>query len=79
MTRHERRETRILRARCATQKGAAHSHLVPFSDNDALPCTDAHIHHDMSESKKHFQDAFSFGRNNPNDPANKVNPHTLLF
>jgi hypothetical protein len=72
MTRHERRETRFLRMRRAAQKSAAHPHLVPFSENDPLPYTDAQIHHDMSKSRKHSRDAFSFSRNYRNDPASKV-------
>jgi hypothetical protein len=73
MTKHERRETRILRARFAAKKKAIHPHLVPFSENDPLPYTDAQMHHDMSESKKHPRDAFTFSRNFPDDPASKVN------
>ena len=72
MTRHERRETRILRARRAAQTNVTHSHLVPFSENEPLPYTAAQMHHDMAESKKHPQDAFSFSRKFPDDPASKV-------
>ena len=72
MTRHERRETRLLRARRAANRKRTHAHLVAFSENDPLPFTDVQMHHDMSESKRHCQDAFTFCRNFPNDPASKV-------
>jgi hypothetical protein len=72
MARHERRETRLLRARRAAKRKGAHPHVVPFSENDLLPFTDAQMHHDMSESKKHPQDAFSLCHNLPDDPASKV-------
>jgi hypothetical protein len=72
MTRHERRETRLLRARGAAKRKRTHAHLVAFSDNDPLPFTDVQMHHDMSESKRHSQDAFTFCRNFPDDPASKV-------
>jgi hypothetical protein len=72
MTRHERRERRLLQARRAAKKNATHPHLVPFYESDSLPYTDAEMHHDMSESNRHPHDAFSFSRNFPDDPACKV-------
>ena len=77
MTKHERRETRLLRARRAatSQQSTTHPHHVAFSEQDPLPYTDAALHH-ISDSKKHGQDAFSFGRLFPNDPATKVRPPT---
>lgn len=78
MTKHERRETRLLRARRAatSQQSTTHPHHVAFSEQDPLPYTDAALHHHISDSKKHGQDAFSFGRLFPNDPATKVRPPT---
>ena len=72
MTKHERRETRLLRARRAAKSKETHAHLVPFSENDPLPFTDAQMHHDMCDSKKYFQDAFSFSHMFPDDSASKV-------
>jgi hypothetical protein len=71
MTRHERRETRLLRAWRAAQS-KTHLHHVAFSDNDPLPYTDPAMHHHISDSKRHSQDAFSFCRHFPADPAVKV-------
>jgi hypothetical protein len=71
MTKHERRETRLLRARRAAQAGT-HAHHVAFSDNDPLPYTHPAMHHHISESKRHSQDAFSFCRKFPDDPAATV-------
>jgi hypothetical protein len=71
MTKHERRETKLLRARRAAE-AKMHSHHVAFSDNDPLPYTDPAMHHHISDSKRHSQDAFSFCRQFPADPAVKV-------
>jgi len=71
MTKHERRETKLLRARRAAE-AKMHSHHVAFSDNDPLPYTDPAMHHHISDSKRHSQDAFSFCRKFPADPATKV-------
>jgi hypothetical protein len=71
MTRHERRETKLLRARRAAQS-KTHLHHVTFSDNDPLPYTDPAMHHHISDSKRHSQDAFSFCRHFTADPAVKV-------
>ena len=71
MARHERRETRLLRARRAAQ-AKTHAHHVAFSDSDPLPYTHPAMHHHISESKRHSQDAFSFCRKFPDDPATKV-------
>jgi hypothetical protein len=75
MTRHERRETRLLRARRAglvSSRKMIHSHHVAFSDNDSLPYADPEMHHHISDSRRHYQDAFSFVKESPNDPATKV-------
>jgi hypothetical protein len=74
MTKHERRETRLLRAHRATshQQLTIHTHHVAFSEQDPLPYTDAALHHHISETKKYGQDAFSFGKLFPDDPATKV-------
>lgn len=71
MTKHERRETRLLRAHHAAQ-ARTHAHHVAFSDNDPLPYTHPAMHHHISESKRNPQDAFSFCRKFPDDPAVKV-------
>jgi hypothetical protein len=71
MTKHERHETKLLRARRAAE-AKMHSHHVAFSDNDPLPYTDPAMHHHISDSKRHSQDAFSFCRKFPADPATKV-------
>ncbi|KAF7976211.1 hypothetical protein HWV62_7218 [Athelia sp. TMB] len=67
----ERRETRLLRARRAAAAKQEHSHHVLFTEDDALPPTDPKLHHHISNSTKHSQDAFSFGKTYPNDPASK--------
>ena len=74
MTRLERRETQLRRRRCAAvnSDAEAHPHHVGFSENDPLPYTDAAMHHHMSESKRHYQDAFRLWTLFPNDPASKV-------
>lgn len=97
MTRHERRETRLLRARAASTTIPAlaskakhshatteimketHMHHVAFSENEPLRYVDADTHHHISDSRKHYQDAFSFAHKNPEDPATKVShPHLHL-
>ena len=77
MTRHEQHETRLLRARRAAQ-ASTHLHHVSFCDNDPLPYTDPAMHHHMSDSRRHFQDAFSFSREFPADPAVKVRPSSKM-
>jgi hypothetical protein len=74
MTRLERRETQLRRRRRAVANGdaEAHPHHVGFSENDPLPYTDASMHHHMSESRRHYQDAFRLRTLFPNDPASKV-------
>jgi hypothetical protein len=75
MTRHERRETRLLRARRAGMVSSVkttRSHQVAFSDNDPLPYADPEMHHHISDCRRHYQDAFSFAKHSPNDPATKV-------
>jgi hypothetical protein len=74
MTKPERRETRLLRARRATshQQLTIHTHHIAFSEQDPLPYTDAALHHHISETKKYGQDVFSFGKSFPDDPATKV-------
>lgn len=77
MAKHERRETRLLRARRAAEalrvkKPKTHPHHVKFSENDPLPYTDAAMHHHISNSKRYGQDAFSFKNMFPDDPATKV-------
>lgn len=74
MTQHEHRESRLLRQRRTTehQHAKAHPHHVDFAESDPLPYADAHLHHHISDSKKHGQDLFSFSKKNPNDPACKV-------
>ena len=76
MTKHEHRETRLLRARrtASSQHTTTHPHHVAFSEQDLLPYTDAAMHHHISDTKRHGQDVFSFGRLFPNDPATKVRP-----
>jgi hypothetical protein len=75
MTKHERRETRLLRARRAVsaEGTSVHTHHVKFAESDPLPYTEPSQHHHISDSRKHGQDIFSFGRLFPNDPATKVN------
>jgi hypothetical protein len=74
MTKHERRETRLLRARrtAEAEQAKTHPHQVKFSENDPLPYTKAALHHHISKSRKHGQDAFSFAKMFPDDPATKV-------
>ena len=74
MTKHERRETRLLQAqRVARAKTTKfHAHHVTFSESDPLPYTEPSLHHHISDSKKHGQDVFSFGKLFPDDPATKV-------
>ena len=80
MTRHEHRETQLLRAQRAANSKAvrdqrnsgANVHHVPFDTSDELPYTDPSMHHHMSESRRHPQDIFSFSKHIPDDPATKV-------
>lgn len=77
MTKIERRETRLLRTRrtilsLAPDQPNTHAHHVAFAENDPLPDSDDAMHHQMSESKRHPQDIYSFERLFPNDPATKV-------
>lgn len=74
MTKHERRETRLLRARRATCANTPrpHTHHVDFSESDPLPYTDPSSHHHISDSRKRSQDLFSFQKEFPDDPATKV-------
>jgi hypothetical protein len=76
MTRLERRETQLLRQQSAALNtiAEAHPHHVGFSEKDALPYTDAAMHHHMSESKRHYQDAFQLRTLFLNDPARRVSP-----
>src|ERR1700691_2683531 len=55
MTKHEHRETRLLRARrtASSQHTTTHPHHVAFSEQDLLPYTDAAMHHHISDTKRH--------------------------
>jgi hypothetical protein len=64
------------RAKTTTQ---THLHHVAFSENEPLPYADADTHHHISDSRKHYQDAFSFAQKNPEDPATKVSTNLFLF
>lgn len=81
MTKHERRETRLLRAQRAagTEHSKSHPHHVEFLEDDALPYTDVSMHHHISDSKKHGQDLFSLSRLFPDDPATKVSNSVYAF
>lgn len=79
MTRHERREKRLLRSRESLQNQPTHPHHVPFSDNDPLPYTDDFMHHHMSDSKKNYRNIFSMGKLFPADPATKVSSNHTNF
>lgn len=73
ITRHERRQTRLRRAReAATAPQRRHAHHLGFSDNDPLPYTGVDLHHHMSDSKKHMLHLWSFVQDPPNDPAKIV-------
>lgn len=80
MTRHERRETRLLRARRAATsilkkaeaESTTHRHHVPFDTSDELPYTDPSMHHHISDSRRHHHDVFAFPKHIPDDPATKV-------
>jgi hypothetical protein len=74
MTKHERRETKLLRANrsAEAQQVKTHPHHVDFSENDPLPYTKIVMHHHISKSKRYGQDAFSFVKMFPDDPATKV-------
>jgi len=81
MTKHEHQETRLLRAHCATttQQSKMHHHHISFSKQDPFPYTDVVMHHHISESKKHRQDAFSFRKLFPDDPATNIRPLVSWF
>jgi hypothetical protein len=72
MTRHERQETCLLHAKRAAQQPLTHPHLVDFAESDPLPYTNIEMHHHISESRRHYQDAFVMCCKYPNDPAMKV-------
>ena len=76
MTKHERRETRLLRAWRATCAAVPTlpdlTHHVDFLESDPLPYTDPSSHHHISDSRKRSQDLFSFQKEFPDDPATKV-------
>jgi hypothetical protein len=84
MTRHERREKCLLRRRQApgsptSRARAVHHHHVDFSENDPLPYSEPDLHHHISDNRRHYQDAFSFEKENPADPATKVSAgHSLI-
>ncbi|KAF7970329.1 hypothetical protein HWV62_24352 [Athelia sp. TMB] len=71
IARRERRETRLLRAKRAAQADLAHRHHPRSVDSDDLSPTHPAFHHHMSDSRRFGQDAFSFSRVFPNDPASK--------
>ncbi|KAF7974699.1 hypothetical protein HWV62_11479 [Athelia sp. TMB] len=71
IARRERRETRLLRAHRAAKAKLEHPHHVSFSEDDTLPPTHPAMHHHISDSMRHYQDAFSFGKMYPGDPASK--------
>ncbi|KAF7966317.1 hypothetical protein HWV62_39183, partial [Athelia sp. TMB] len=76
VTKRERRETRLLRARRAVEadirsRELEHKHHVGFSQDDALPFTHPEMHHHMSDSRRYVRDAFSFSRAFPDDSASK--------
>lgn len=72
MTKLERRQTRLWRARRAFEasEGGRHSHHPRFSDNDQTPTAPDEKRYIMGSSEKHYQDLFSFDRGG--DPAAKV-------
>jgi hypothetical protein len=70
IARHERRGTRLRRAREAAR--LRHTHHVQFSENDRLPYTDVEQHHHISDSRNHPLDIMGFVHDPPNDPAKKV-------
>lgn len=74
IAKHERRHTRLRRARDAAKAHIhrKHIHHVAFSENDPLPHTGVDVHHHISESTRYHHNLFSFVRNPPNDPAKKV-------
>ncbi|KZP28578.1 hypothetical protein FIBSPDRAFT_728633 [Athelia psychrophila] len=71
MTKLERRQTRLWRARRAFEASqhGRHSHHPPFSDNDKTPTAPDGERYFMGSSEKHHQDLFSFDRGG--DPASK--------
>lgn len=70
IARHERRGTRLQRAREAARGG--HAHHVQFRGNDRVPYTVVDQHHHISDSRNHPLDIMSFVHDPPNDPAKKV-------
>jgi hypothetical protein len=50
----------------------SHPHLVA-ADADPISYAENTLHHHISHSKNHYQDAFSFQKNFPDDPATQVN------
>jgi hypothetical protein len=73
IARHERRGTRLRRAREAAQP-YGHAHHVQFLENGRLPYTAIDQHHHISDSRNHPLDLMSFVHDPPNDPAKKVFP-----
>lgn len=74
IAKHERRHTRLRRARDAAKAHhhRKHAHHVGFSDNDPLPYADADLHHHISDSTRYHHNLYSFIREPPNDPAKQV-------
>lgn len=73
IARHERRHTRLRRAREAAEDPCRrHAHHVGFSDNDPLPYTGIDMHHYMSDAKTHPHHLQSFIREPADDPSKKV-------
>jgi hypothetical protein len=87
ITRHERRYVRLRRAReAAASPRRRQAHHVSFSENDALPPSEADRHHHMSDSKNFPHHLLSFVQQPPHDPAKKVylfttilNAHAYLY
>ncbi|KAF7976664.1 hypothetical protein HWV62_6005 [Athelia sp. TMB] len=76
ITKRERRETRLLRARRAAEaerksEEREHAHHVLFSQDDTLATTHPEMHHHISDSRRYGEDAFSLSRVLPEDPASK--------
>jgi hypothetical protein len=74
IAKHERRTTRLRRAREAASapRNKGHAHQVAFSDNDPLPCTGPDLHHHMSDSQNHPHHLLSFVGEPVHDPAKNV-------
>lgn len=76
IARHERRQTRLRRAREAAEAPRRrHAHHVGFSDNDPLPYTGIDMHHHMSDSKAHPHHLYNFVHDPVGDPSKNVCPH----